>query len=194
MLTICKSIENRQPLDCTAECWKKQRNQRLADAFGSSKDLEENKQQIQFEYYPEDSIEFAQKNEKFAQKVESQLTDVVLHKSSRSFLNLTSSKRAFLTRYVYEHFKLDMCTYGSKLAGKSSSNTTNGKAVTDVFWKEGCRVPEILVSEVIKLIEKGFMSSNHEATRNKIFEASLVITGVPKGSGLDEIKRLLNAF
>jgi len=55
--------------------------------------------------------------------------------------------------YVYEHFKLDSCTYGGKIGG--------GKAVTDVFWKEGCRVPEILASEVIALIEKGLMSSNH---------------------------------
>jgi len=66
---------------------------------------------------------------------------------------LTSGKRAFLTMYVYEHFKLDSCTYGGKIGG--------GKAVTDVFWKEGCRVPEILASEVIALIEKGLMSSNH---------------------------------
>ncbi len=52
-----------------------------------------------------------------------------------------------MTTLVYEHFKLDMCTFKG----------TNG-SVTDVFWKEGCRVPEILASEVIGLIEKGFMS------------------------------------
>jgi hypothetical protein len=80
-----------------------------------------------------------------------------------------------------------MCTYGTKQLGKA----TSGKAVTDVFWKEGCRVPEILVSEVIKLIDKGFMTSNHEAQRNKIFEASLLITGIPKGSGIDDIKKFL---
>lgn len=53
--------------------------------------------------------------------------------------------------YVYEHFKLDMCTYGGKGAGAS---------VTDVYWKEGCRVPEIMASEVVTLIEKGIMSPN----------------------------------
>lgn len=111
---------------------------------------------------------------------------MVLQRSSRSFLNLTSGKRAFLTLCVYEHFKLDMCTYG----GRGSA----GKAVTDVFWKEGSRVPEILASEVVALIERGLMSSNHEATRNQIFEASLAITGIPKGSGLDDIKKLLRAF
>jgi hypothetical protein len=51
--------------------------------------------------------------------------------------------------YVYEHFKLDMCSYKGMAADK---------AVTDVFWKEGCKVPEILVSEVIDLIEKGALS------------------------------------
>jgi hypothetical protein len=42
-------------------------------------------------------------------------------------------------------------------------------SVTDVFWKEGCRIPEILASEVIGLIEKGFMSQSNEEHRNMIF-------------------------
>jgi len=96
------------------------------------------------------------------------------------------SKRSFITLYVYEHFKLDMCTYG----GKGANNTS----VTDVFWKDGCKVPEILVSEVIKLVEKGIMSSNHEATRNSIFEASVILTQVPKGSSMDDLKKLLRSF
>lgn len=79
-----------------------------------------------------------------------------------------------------------MCTYGGKGA--------NAKKVTDVFWKEGCRVPEILASEVIALIDKGLMSSNHETTRNSIFEASIVISGIPKGSGLDDVKKLLRGY
>lgn len=79
-----------------------------------------------------------------------------------------------------------MCTYGGKGGG--------AKAVTDVFWKEGCRVPEILASEVIALIDRGLMSSNHEATRNRIFEASLVVSGIPKCTGLDDVKKLLHSF
>lgn len=158
----------------------------MANAFGSSKDFEESKNSIQFEYYPEDALSYASKNPKFAQKVESYLTEVVMHKSSRSFLNLTIGKRNFVTMYVYEHFKLEMCTYGGKGAGNAS--------VTDVLWKEGGRVPEILVSEVIKLIEKGIMTANHETTRNSIFEASLILSSVPKGTSMDDLKKLLRGF
>jgi len=50
------SIEDRSPLECNADCWKKQRDSRLADAFGSSKDFEENKAGIKFEYYPEHAL------------------------------------------------------------------------------------------------------------------------------------------
>lgn len=85
--------------------------------------------------------------------------------------------------YVFEHFKLDMCTYGGKAGA--------GKSVTDVFWKEGCRVPDILASEVAALISRGLVSADHEAARNAIFEASLIVSGIPKGSGLDDIKKQL---
>jgi len=180
VLTVCKSIVDRQPLDCNAECWKQQRDQRLAQAFASGKDYEEHKAAFSQEYYPEDALDFVQKFPKFAEKVETLLTEVVLEKSSRSFVNLTSAKRSFLAMCVYEHFNLDLCSYGGK--GQAQ------KAVTDVFWKEGCKVPSVLASEVVKLIEKGFMSADREATRNEIFEATLVISGIPKGSGLDDIK------
>ena len=101
------------------------------------------------EYYPEEALAIATKNPRFAQKVEQYLTEVVRNQTARSFLNLSSAKRFFLSMYVYEHFKLDMCSYKGMAADK---------AVTDVFWKEGCKVPEILVSEVIDLIEKGALS------------------------------------
>lgn len=109
----------------------------------------------------------------------------MLSKTSRSFTNLSGGKRQFLTMYVYEHFKLDMCTYGGKACDKT---------VIDVFWKEGCRVPEVLASEIAALIGKGIISKDHEATRNAIFEASLGIYGIPKGTGLDDIKKLLRPF
>jgi len=187
VLTVCKSIPDRPPLDCNADCWKHQRDSRLATAFSSSKDFEEHKATLtKVEYYPEEALDFAAKFPKFCQKVEGLLTEVVLQRSSRSFVNLTSAKRNFLTMSVYEHFKLDMCTYGGK--------GTATKAVTDVFWKEGCRVPEILASEVVSLIEKGLMSADHEATKSEIFEATMVVSGIPKGSSLDDIKKLLTAF
>ena len=69
---------------------------------------------------------------------------------------MNAAKKSFLSTLVFEHFKLDMCTYGGR----------NSKTVTDVFWKEGCKVPEILVSEVMRLIERGIMSANNEDTRD----------------------------
>lgn len=88
--------------------------------------------------------------------------------------------------YVYEHFKLDMCTYGGK--------KTNGMIFTDVFWKDSCRVPEILASEVVDLINKGIMKANNEDSRTMIFESTIVIQNVPKGSAIDDVKKLLHTY
>lgn len=77
-----------------------------------------------------------------------------------------------------------MCTYGNK----------NAKTVTDVFWKEGCKVPELLVSEVMTLIEKGIMSANNDDNRSQIFEATLYIFNVQKGTTLDDLKKFLMNF
>lgn len=158
----------------------------MANAFSSSKDFEENKAGIQFEYYPEEALDFAQKNPKFVSKVEGSLTDVVLQKTSRSMTNLTTAKRNFLMMYVYEHFKLDMCNYGGK--------KTNGMIFTDVCWKEGCRVPEILASEVVDLINKGIMKANNEDSRTTIFESTIVVSNIPKGSTINDVKKLLATF
>jgi hypothetical protein len=108
-------------------------------------------------------LEFAREHPKFVNKCEKLLTDVVLEKSSRSFTGLGSSKKPFLTTLVFEHFHLDMCTYGGR----------NSKTVTDVYWKEGSKVPDILVSEVMALIEKGIMSANNDDNKSMIFEATL---------------------
>jgi hypothetical protein len=137
------------------------------------------------EYYPEDALQLASQNPKFAAKVEDYLADVVLKKSSRSFVNLSGERRNFLMMYVYEHFKLDMCTYG----GKAGSNS-----VTDVYWKEGCRVPEIMAAEVVVLIKKGIMSSNLEENRNLVFEATINIYDIPKGSTVQDVKSHLKTF
>jgi hypothetical protein len=79
-----------------------------------------------------------------------------------------------------------MCNFGNKGAA--------GKAVTDVLWKKGCKVPDVLISDVISLIEKGIMSSDQDEQVNKIFEASLVIYGVPKGTGLDDVKNMFSGY
>lgn len=121
---------------------------------------------------------------KFVKKCESMLTNIVLDKSSRSFTGLNSNKRSFLTTLVFEHFHLDMCTYGGK----------NSKTVTDVFWKEGCKVPDIMISEVVTLIEKGIMSANNDDNRNQIFEATLYVTNIPKGCTIDDLKKVLKNY
>jgi hypothetical protein len=74
-----------------------------------------------------------------------------------------------------------MCTYGGR----------NAKTVTDVFWSEGCKVPDVLVSEVMKLIERGIISANNDDTRDQIVEATLNIIGVTKGTSIDDLKKFL---
>lgn len=111
---------------------------------------------IKLEYYPEEVLEFGREHPKFVDKCEKFLTDIVLEKCVRSFSGLSSGKKAFLSTLVFEHFKLDMCTYGGR----------NAKTVTDVFWREGCKIPDVLVSEVMKLIERGLVSANNDDTRD----------------------------
>lgn len=139
---------------------------------------------LNLEYYPEEVLEFAREHPKFVAKCEKMLTDVVLEKTVRSFTGLTSGKKQFLQTLVFEHFKLDMCSYGAR----------NSKTVTDVFWREGCKIPDVLVSEVMKLIERGIMSANNEDTRDQIFEATLYITHVTKGTSIDDLKKFLVNF
>ena len=78
VLTVCKSILDRQPLECNADCWKQQRDARLANAFSSKAGFEESKGSIEMEYYPEDTLAFAEQYPKFAVKVEGLLAAVVL--------------------------------------------------------------------------------------------------------------------
>jgi len=63
--TLCKSIPEREPIECNSECWKHQREKKLAIAFGTSKDYEINKDSVNLEYYPEEILEFAGANPKF---------------------------------------------------------------------------------------------------------------------------------
>lgn len=71
-----------------------------------------NKGSINFEYYPEEAIQFAQENLIWAKKIESTLTYVVMNKSTKSYNNLSPQKRGYISLLVYEHFNLDMCVYG----------------------------------------------------------------------------------
>lgn len=154
----------------------------MANAFGSSEEYKENKAGLKLEYYPESALLLATNNQKFALKVEDSLVDVTLKQTTRSFLNLSGEKRNFVMMYVYEHFKLDMCTYGGK-----GGNTS----VTDVYWKNGCRVPDIMCSEVVMLISKGIMPNDLDASKSSVFEATIVVSNIPKGSNVDDIKAQL---
>lgn len=85
---------------------------KIASAFGTEKDFEENKTNYKFEYYPEDAIEFAVNNYAWAKKVEAHLTYIVLNQSSRSYSGLSPQKRQYLSLLVYEHFHLEMAHFG----------------------------------------------------------------------------------
>ena len=85
---------------------------------------------------------------------------------------------------VFEHFHLDMCTYGGK----------NQKTVTDVFYKESCKIPDIMISELMALIEKGIMSANNEDNRDMIFEATIYLSNVQSGTTMDDLKKFLKNF
>jgi hypothetical protein len=50
----------------------------MAVMFDSAKGFEENKESINFEYYPEEALEFAREHLKFVKKCEVWLTDIVL--------------------------------------------------------------------------------------------------------------------
>jgi len=121
----------------------------------------------------------------WVKKVENTLTYIVMNKSTKSYNNLSTQKRNFVQLLVYEHFRLDMCVYGG---GQGL------KKVTDVFWKEGCKIPEIMCSEIAELINKGIEEVRQESKMSTIFEASINIYNVPTSSGFDTLKKFLSNF
>lgn len=184
VITVCKSIGDRKPLDCNASCWKVARQKRIDAAFSTDEKMEESKEALMeaFEYYPEHILEYAAKNTKNSEIIEAKLEDIVRNKGSKSWTNLGGAKRNFIGTYVYEHFKLDMCTF----KGTES-------AVTDVFWKEGARVPSILATDVVRLVERGLVGASDEQLA-RIFEASVAVSHIPKGSTVNDLKGLLGNY
>lgn len=120
----------------------------------------------------------------WAKKIEATLIYIAMNKQQKSYANLSSQKKAFLGTMVYEHFNLDMCTYGQQ----------GQKRTTDVFWREGCKVPQILCSEIADLINKGIDQVRHESDKATIFEASIHIANVPNGNSIDTLKKFLGNF
>ena len=86
-------------------------------------------------------------------KIEAHMQYIVLNKTTRHYTPLSSGKRQFLQLLVHEHFKLDMCIYGQM----------GQKRVTDVFWKDGCKVPEIMCSEIAEMIGRGIEEVKNES-------------------------------
>lgn len=85
---------------------------------------------------------------------------------------------------AYETFHLDMCVYGQQ----------GQRRTTDVFWKEGARIPEVQISEIVDLIEKGVDAAKQEVDKSAIFEATLNVYNVQKGSTVHDLKNFLEGF
>lgn len=63
-----------------------------------------------------------------------------------------------------------------------------------MYWKEGCKIPEIMCSEIADLINKGIQEVNQQVAKATIFEASLYFTSVPQGYNIDHLKKFLVNF
>lgn len=67
------------------------------------------------------------------------------------------------------------------------------KRVIDVYYTEDSRIPEVLLSEYVRLIQKGVLASSTKERKNP-FNASLYIYNVSREHSLDELKDLINEF
>lgn len=178
--------EEEKKLECNAECTKNKRDAQIAKAF-HSKD-EKSQKELRADYYPENLIEFAQENLKFVSKLEMILEEVIKTNSSKSLPSFDPAFKRYIAILVREHYNLEMCTYGGR--NKSS------KAVTDVYPKEDgtSAIPATLLTDYVKLINKGIVSGDADERKNKLFEASIKISELPIGGSLDDIKRDLIGF
>lgn len=120
----------------------------------------------------------------WCRKIETHLTYIVLNKSSKSYASLSSAKAQWLSLLVYEHFQLDLCKYGHQ----------GQKRTTDVFWREGCKVPQIMCTEIADLINKGIDEVRLQSSKTTIFEASIHINNVSQGYNIDHLKKFLGNF
>lgn len=91
-------------------------------------------------------------------------------------------KKSFVNTLVFEHFKLEVCSYGK-----------NAKNITDVYWKEGCRIPTMMVSDIAQLIEKGVIIED-EINAQSVFKATVSIFNLQRTDTINDIKALLVDF
>lgn len=132
-------------------------------------------------------IEFAKENLKLVAKVERILEEAVKAKTSISLPDVEFAARKYISTLAREHYGLDVCTYGGRIK--------NSKKVTDVYYKdELSQVPATLLSDYVKLINKGVLSGDAEERKNKLFEASIKVAELPLGSSLEDLKINLIGF
>ena len=62
----------------------------------TKEDYEENKSGVIFDYYPESMFQYSKQNLQIVKKIESDLSDIVLQKSTKSMTNLVGAKREFI--------------------------------------------------------------------------------------------------
>eukprot|EP00345_Euplotes_harpa_P008344 CAMPEP_0168335324 /NCGR_PEP_ID=MMETSP0213-20121227/10838_1 /TAXON_ID=151035 /ORGANISM="Euplotes harpa, Strain FSP1.4" /LENGTH=336 /DNA_ID=CAMNT_0008340223 /DNA_START=2118 /DNA_END=3128 /DNA_ORIENTATION=- len=176
--------EEEKAIECNTECLKNKRDAQIAKAF-SSKD-EKKQKELRADYYPEKLIEFAKDNLKTVVRLEKVFEEIIRTKGSLSLPDLDPSVRRYVSILAKEHYYLDICSYGGR---------HGQKAITDVYYKdENSLAPATLLSEYVKLINRGIVSESAEERKGKLFESTLKITELPIGTSLDDLKRNLIGF
>jgi hypothetical protein len=181
---MCNSDSEKPKIECDAGCWKKKRDDAFFQQTSTKAVFKENREKIRFDYYPEEQLSWAIENPEAAKKIEDSLTYIVLNKSTKSWTHLFGDRRNFLQLLVFEHFFLDMITYGGQ----------GQKKTTDVRYTVGAKVPEIMCSEIAGLINRGIHEVRKEADKKTIFEASLIVTNVGLMTTIDTLKKFLANF
>ncbi len=99
-----------------------------------------------------------------------------------SLPEMQGEKKLWICKLVKDHYYLKFTSYGNSM-----------KRVIDVYYTEDSRIPELLLSEYVRLISKGILSSSSKERKNP-FMASMYIYNVSREHSLDELKELIPDF
>jgi hypothetical protein len=180
----CDEADEERKVECNAEWKKNKRDSQIAKAF-KKKDYSKIKE-LKVDFYPEKLIEFAKENSKLVIKIENILDDIIRKKEDSSLPSLDHSSKYYIGIYIKEHYGWEWCTYGGG---------SKGKTVTDIYYKEGkSHIPSTLLSDYVRMIKKGIISSDADERKDKLFESTLKVYELPVGANLDDIKRHLIGF
>ena len=87
-------------------------------------------------------IVWAGKNLSFLQKIEAMLNSVVFSKGDGlSLPEVQGEKKTWVCKLIQDHYYMKYTSYGNSM-----------KRIIDVYYTEEARVPEILLSEYVRLI------------------------------------------